>query len=112
MMQKMPTRLVPEERRKWSYPASQAGMVQDERLASMQIAKKQVRALVVQVSKQIRLLVWLRKNGNQTNSSCTSQAWPSGACFAGASQVAAGRKPIRPLGAAKTCHYHSAKCTI
>ena len=79
----MPTRLVPEERRKWLYPASQAGVLQDEHLASVQIVKKQVRALVVQVSKQIRLLVWLRKNGNETNNSCTSQAWPSGACFAG-----------------------------
>ena len=76
----------PEERRERSCPASQAGVVQDESSASARIAKKQVHALVVQVSKQIRLLAWLWKNGNQTKSSGTSKAWPARACFAGASQ--------------------------
>ena len=95
-MQKTPTILALEGRIKRSYLASQAGVVQDERSAGAQKGKKQVRTLVVQVPKQIYSLAWLRKNRNQTKSSCTSKAWPAGACLACASQAAAEGKPIAP----------------
>ena len=51
-MQKTPTMLALEERRKRSYLASQAGVVQDECSVGAQIGKKLVHTLVVQVSKQ------------------------------------------------------------
>jgi len=95
-MQKTPTILALEERIKRSYLASQAGVVQDERSAGAQKGKKQVRTLLVQVPKQIYSLAWLRKNRNQTKSSCTSKAWPAGACLTCASQAAAEGKPIAP----------------
>ena len=51
-MQKTPTMLALEQRRKRSYLASQAGEVQDECSVGAQICKKLVHTLVVQVSKQ------------------------------------------------------------